>query len=139
MTSLADINKAGHDTYAYLSQADAWKPKGRPAVAVATMDPDWRRNAARWMERRAGYFAMLYGFGEMYVLGSRTMRTVIGEVNGEAVEGGPLFSHLDMMSDHVRDALDEEQARRDADPVAWIRTTALYRALVADLPSGVPA
>jgi hypothetical protein len=75
------------------------------------MDPDWRRNAAQWMEKRAALFELRYTLGEI--------------------------SQLDLMSDNVQDAMDAWQDERQANPVAWIRTTELYRALIADLPMAV--
>jgi hypothetical protein len=76
----------------YLDQGVQWKPNGRPMAAVTDMDPEWRFNASRWLERNAAKIA-------------------------------------------PKCTLDRGAERQAADPVEWIRTTALYRALVADLPN----
>ena len=134
-----DFEQQCRIVYAYLNQGKTWVPKDRSPLDVADMDSSWRRNAARWMERRAAWYAAQYTMGEFYALGTPSLRTVVAEIDGVAIERGPLVSELDLMSDHVHDAMDAWQAERDADPVVWIRTTDLYRALVADLPAVVPA
>jgi hypothetical protein len=73
----------------YLDQGEQWKPNGKPMVAIADMDPEWRFNASRWLERNA---------------------------------------------EKIASDLDRASEARLGDPHGWIRTTALYRALVADLP-----
>jgi hypothetical protein len=72
----------------YFDQGEQWKPNGKPMVAVVDMDPEWRLNASRFLERNAAGYAAKCS--------------------------------LDAVA---------------ADPVTWIRTTALYRALVAGLPT----
>lgn len=105
------------NAYRYLSQGQIWVPKDRPNLPIIDMDPAWRRNAARWLERRAKHFDLLYSLGEAL-----------------------LASRLDL-SDLAMDDLLIDQERREQDPVAWIRTTPLYQALLADLPdeATVPA
>lgn len=121
-------------TYLYLNQSALWFPRPpRRPVKIADMDPIWRTNAVRFMERRAGSLAMRYHMGRDYRL-AQPMRAAIGEVDGQAVEGGPSFTLLDMMSDHVRDALDRFEDEALNNPVEWLRTTALIRALNQDLP-----
>ena len=44
-----------------------------------------------------------------------------------------MLSALDLMSDLVAGDMDRWRDERAADPIAWIRTTKLYRALVADV------
>ncbi len=122
--------------YRYLSQGEQWKPRDRPWLPIADMDASWRGNAARWMERRAAAFEFYYSVGEMFALSVPTMREVVGEIDGEVVTAGPPFSHLDLMGEHATDAFEAERGQRSDDPVAWIRTTPLYRALVAGLPGG---
>jgi len=122
------------NTYRLLNQGEVWFPKGRPRVAIADMDPEWRFNTARFLERRAAVLELLYSMGELGVLGEPTMQAVVGEVWGETVTAGPLFSHLDLLGEHASDAFDQELERRVGDPVAWLRTTPLYQALVAGLP-----
>lgn len=133
---LDDFKQSCRFMYAYLEQDEVWIPQPpRPRIAIADMDKEWRLNASRWLERRAGLFAARYAFGEIYCLSAPTMRAVIGEVKGVPVEAGPLLSHLDLMSDSARDDFDRWQDERNQDPEAWIRTTPLHRALVASLPS----
>ena len=108
-------------TYAYLRQGKTWFPKDRPPLDVADMDLRWRRNAARWLEKRAAIFEIRYTLGEVAWLATPTLREV---------ERGPMLAQLDLMSDNVADAMDQWQAEREADPVAWIRSTVLYQALV---------
>lgn len=123
--------------YAYLNQGKVWAPKDRPNLPVTDMDPSWRRNAARWMERRAARFGTLYTFGEIFELANPSgFVEVVGIEDGEPVLG-PSLSRLDLMSDGVQEDMLLWQDEREANPLAWIRTTALYRALVADLPAGV--
>lgn len=103
----------------YLDQGEKWKPDGRPMVAITDMDVEWRYNASRWLERRAAVIAARYTLAE-------SLRLAVWL----ASPLGPSEMTADMMqSDAEREA--DERAR---DPLTWIRTTALYRALVADLP-----
>jgi hypothetical protein len=74
----------------YLDQGEQWKPNGKPMVQVADMDPEWRFNASRWLERNA---------------------------------------------EKIVSDLDRASEARLGEPHTWIRTSALYRALVADLPN----
>lgn len=136
---ISEFELRARRTYGYLNQGKVWVPKDRPALPIADMDGRWRANAARWMERRAAAFERLYTFGEIFMLSRPTMREVITEIGGVAYEAGPLFSHLDLMGEHAQDAFDAEQEHRTADPAAWIRSTPLYRAIVAGLPAEVSA
>jgi hypothetical protein len=81
--------KSGITWDRYLDQGEQWKPNGKPMVAIADMDPEWRFNASRWLERNAE----------------------------------KIVSDMDWASEV-----------QPSEPHTWIRTTALYRALVADLP-----
>jgi hypothetical protein len=130
----ADLKAQAYLIYAYLNQGTHWKPKVRPIVRVADMGTPWRRSAARWMERRAGWFEFMYGVGETCAMSEPSMRMAFGEVDGQVVESGPRFSHLDLMSDWAHDAFDAELDARSADPVAWLRKTPLYRAMVDGIP-----
>lgn len=95
--------------YAYLNQTEWWLPKPpRRPIHVADMDPQWRHNAARWLERRAVAWELEYSLGEIYALGSS----------------------FEFMGDSVRDGFEEAQDQRRLDPLAWIRTTTLHRALL---------
>ena len=40
----------------YVEQGEWWRPSGRPWTRIAEMDPAWRYNASRWLERRASAF-----------------------------------------------------------------------------------
>lgn len=121
-------------TRAYLDQGKWWIPKDGEKVRICDMDPEWRYNASRFLERRAAALELRYSIGELTGLRAPVLREVVGEVDGEPVEGGPWLSHLDLMGEHAQDAFGDELERRSADPVAWVRTTALYRALVDGLP-----
>lgn len=121
---------------AYLNQGDVWFPKDRPKVRVADMDPSWRHNAARFLERRAESLAHRYTFG-LVSSGSRpTWGDVVGEVDGKPVFSATALSTFELMSDAALDAFDAEMDEITRRPLEWLRTTALYRALVAGLPDG---
>lgn len=118
-------------TMAYLDQGEWWYPKPpRPRLRVSDMDARWRRNSARWMERRAELYALRYTMGEVLQLMQPTMRAVIGKLDGEVVLSDRLYSHWDLMSETVQDDMDRWQTERDTDPVGWLRSTKLYRALI---------
>src|SRR5439155_14448330 len=103
----------------YLDQGEKWKPNGKPMVAIADMDPEWRYNASRWLERNAKVIAAKYTSDEqLWFLVACASPLGPNENSAEAIE---------------RDIEDRAEAR-NADPHAWIRTTALHRALVVDLP-----
>src|SRR5207237_8806665 len=122
--------------YNYLNQGEWWVPKmPRQPIRVADMDPEWRHNAARFLMRRAATLAFLYGGGEIAAMTRPAWRNVVGEDHGNPVLGGRAFSELDMMSDAAMDAFDEHADRMVRDPEGWLRTTQLYRALIADLPT----
>jgi len=122
-------------TWAYLNQSAVWIPADGQPVQIEQMDPEWRYNASRWLERRATLLELRYSIAEITGLGAKTLRAVLGEVDGRPVEGGPMLSHLDLMSDHTRDAMDADLEWRAQEPIAWVRTTSLYRALVDGLPA----
>lgn len=111
--------KPGMSWLDYLDQDEQWMPDGRPMVRVADMDPEWRFNASRWLERNAATIAFKYSLSE---------RIWFAMVCASPI--GPNDNSADAIE---RDMHDRDEART-ADPVAWIRTTPLYRALVADLP-----
>lgn len=126
----------GQAVYAYFNQSKMWQPNGRPLIAITDMEEAWRHNAARWLERRATWFEVHYTFGELNGLSKPTWQPVAITLGGEMVDDGPLVSELDSMGEHASEAFDSMLEQRGADPVAWIRTTPLYRALVAGLPVG---
>lgn len=104
----------------YLAQGEQWKPSGRPMVAIADMDPEWRYNASRWLERKAPVIALRYTLAEAF--------DFIGLVHSPT---GP----SEMAADSIQDDMDRAAAERRRDPVAWIRATKLHKALVAGLPT----
>jgi len=100
----------GAAVQAYLDQDEYWINRQREKVLIVHMDPEWRYNASRMMERNAARMADLYNWGDLGFLS----RFPMGE----------------MAQDGFESAMDS----RDHDPAAWIRTTRLYQALVAGLP-----
>jgi hypothetical protein len=118
----------------YLSQGEVWFPNGTPKVRIQDMDLRWRRNAANWLVRRASNWAFLYTVGEINWLESGcggAWREVVSDGAGNPVAGPP----VSMMpsGDMACDAFEREQEAREANAESWIKTTALYRALVAGL------
>lgn len=103
----------------YLDQSEKWYPDGKPIVLVADMDPEWRYNASRWLERNAATIAFKYSLSEAIEFAAMCASPI-----------GPSKNSADGLE---RDMHDKDEART-ADPVGWIHTTVLYRALVADLP-----
>lgn len=132
---IEEVKKQNQATYLYLNQRTWWIPKDRQKIKIREMDPEWRYNASRFLERRAHYLELRYSLGELERLGSPVLRGVVAEVDGEAFVGGPWLSHLDLMGDHAQDAYDEELRQRTEDPVQWLRSTPLYQALVGGLPT----
>jgi hypothetical protein len=111
----------------YLNQGQIWFPKDRPQIKIQDMDLDWRRNAANWLVRRSRYFAFMYGIGEFHDLFGRTAKDIFGNtVNIGPTEGS-------WASDAVERELERRGEEREHNPESWIKTTALYRALVAGL------
>lgn len=119
----------------YLNQGTAWQPATGVSILIAEMDAEWRYNASRWLERNSARIEFAYTLNELDNLGRPTFREVIGEYEGEQVETGRVFSHLEIMGEHALDALDAALEERGTDPVAWIQNTTLHRALVAGLPT----
>lgn len=139
MTGDVDLNaylRRCRAYYAYFNQAEIWLPNGRSQVRIVEMDAAWRLNCARFLERRAASYLAQYDFGEISALSQPTCQEVVGEDRGEVVLSGQVFSELDLMGECARDAFDGEAERRRSDPIAWVRSTPLYRALVAGLPTG---
>lgn len=129
--SFDDIEMYSVTTYRYLNQGEWWKPKERDPIRVVDMGDRWRGNAVRWMERRASYFETLYTFGEVFSLKFPVGHEVLGvDEYGHDVLGRTLTGH-DLMSESAADDMAAWQEERSADPVAWIRTTTLHKALLA--------
>lgn len=121
-------------TYRYLNQSEKWAPKDRPSLLIAEMDPEWRYNASRWMEKRAKTLELLYSMGEIITMTSPTMVEVLGvDQDGRPVEGVRL-SEAELMCESAVDAWDAVMESRADSPLAWVRTTPLYQALVRGLP-----
>lgn len=123
--------------FKYLSQSTTWVPNGKPPLPIAEMDTSWRRNAANWLLRRAATLAMRFGFGEIQYIYGTTALTVIDDGDGNPVDGPemPVFAPRgDMAQLALERELEESQQARDGDPTAWLKTTPLYQALIADLP-----
>ncbi|MFC6081065.1 hypothetical protein [Sphaerisporangium aureirubrum] len=126
--------------YRYLSQDTTWVPKGRPPAPIAEMDAAWRYNAANWLLRQAKRLAGYYELGEIAHIFTSTAPTVVADKNGHPVPR-PEVLYLAPRGEMAQDAFEREWAtaaeQRKADPDAWLRSTPLYRALVADLPADV--
>jgi hypothetical protein len=112
--------KTGMSWFEYLTQGEKWKPNGKPLVAIADMDPEWRFNAARYLERHAAVIGQRYSLAQ-------TMWFA-------AITSSPLGPG-ENAADSIEHDIDREEAEIARDPVAWIRTTKLHRALVAGLPT----
>jgi hypothetical protein len=123
--------------YRYLNQDTVWAPRPpRPPVQIADMDPEWRYNAAKFLMRQADILAFRYVFGMVRSASLPVYRDVIGEYDGEPIYSGRVFSDLDLMGECASDTFDDEADHITAEPERWLRKTALYRALTADLPQG---
>ena len=126
---MSDTIVSPHDqarfVFWYLNQGEVWFPKGKPKVSIADMDLSWRRNAANWLVRRGRYFAFMYGTGEFSHVFSRTAEDIYGQMTNIGPTPGT------MASDAVERELGRRGEEREHAPAAWIRTTALFRALVA--------
>lgn len=112
--------KKGMSWSEYLNQGEKWQPNGRPMVAVADMDPEWRYNASRFLERRAAAIEPKYTLAEA--------------LEFAAVTASPLGPSEDTAL-MIESDMERSAEERHRDPVTWIRTTTLYQALVADLPN----
>lgn len=98
-------------TYDYLNQDTVWISDAvRGWVPIADMDCEWRWNCAQFLLRRAVSLADWYGY------------SVEAEM---AALGAP---------DDIMDSEFFADADRMRAPQMWLRTTTLYRALVANLP-----
>lgn len=106
--------------YRYFNQSGHWVPNDRPPVQIAEMDAAWRLNCTRYLERNAARYADLFASGcsaEIFAFG---------------------LVHPDAPED-TESAMWREANYAKRDPAAWIKTTRLYLALAAGLPSkGAP-
>ena len=104
--------------YDYFNQRETWKPDGRPLTRIEDMSPEWRLNCVQFLERRALAYATKYGRA------------------CEAVAWGALgFLSGEMARERVERQLDNEADYARTNPVEWIRSTVLHRALSAGLPT----
>lgn len=110
----------GMSWFDYLNQGQVWRPNGKPPVAIADMDQEWRYNAARWLERGA------VAIGQRYSLDSSLWL---------AVQLGSPLGPSENAADRIERDIERENAEIDRDPVAWIRTTPLHQALMTGLPT----
>lgn len=104
--------------YQYFNQGVYWKPNGRPPVDIVEMEAEWRHNCRRFLERSALLYARNYADG-CEAEAMLALDWLGGEMARESVER----------------VLDDEAHRAQADPVAWIKTTVLYKALGQQLPT----
>jgi hypothetical protein len=88
-------------------QSEWWKPKDTGWIRIADMEPSHRANTARYLLRRAAAYADAIGFAEL--------------------------SWFQSAPEELVDSWLAEDGRRMDDPAGWIRSTPLYRALVAGL------
>lgn len=96
-----------------LHQGDVWQPKDRPLVRIADMDAEWRYNTAQWLER----------YAERLALSEQWSMAMLA--------AGPLGPSGDAACDAFDSAIDA----MGVDPLGWLRSTPLYRALVKGLPT----
>jgi hypothetical protein len=104
------------DLSTYLDQGRVWISKDQEMIGIETMSPEWRRNAAKWLLRRADVLRIecrIASFrNECHALEDGTADYLRRE------ETGDLVSLL----------------RDISKPDEWIERTDLYRALVEGLP-----
>jgi hypothetical protein len=133
-TPAAEIVKRGKFWLRYLNQAEYWIPKGKPAIRIAEMDEQWRRNAAAWLLRRASIVASCYTVAELSMLHA-PMLVVVAEIDGKPVEWlDPNATLAPSEGSMAADMLDRERARRAERPEEWLKATPLFRALLEGLP-----
>jgi hypothetical protein len=127
---MEEILKRGQFWLAYLNQGEWWLPNAKPRMHIADMEDRHRTNAAAWMLRQARMIQFCYTVAEQYRMYA-PMMVVIREVDGKPVEQLDRGAFMGPMPGSMAaDALDEELRQRLADPVAWLESTTLYKALV---------
>jgi len=104
--------------YRYFNQSEYWKPNGRPPVAIVDMEPEWRFNCRRFLECSA------INYARNYIDGCEAELVFALEILGG-----------EMAQDSIEREMDEQISSAKADPVAWVKTTPLYRALGQRLPT----
>lgn len=132
-----EIIRKAKASFAYLNQGEVWIPRDGKPRRIADMDPPWRHNASQWLLRRAAVLEFRYSLGEIdYWFTPRVPAIVdpLGQPHEELVSLAPTG---DMALADFDAELERESDRRADDPEGWLKATALYQALVADLPEGV--
>ena len=105
------LARASERPDAGVMQGTWWQPKEGPPILIRDMDPSYRANCLKFMERRAHRVAEVF-----------TSLALITAVADEA-------------SDHVMDALYGDAERIMDAPLTWMKDTPLYRAMAKDLPA----
>lgn len=95
------------DISVLIRQGKWWRGKDGRYIKVKDMHPKHRANAARMLERNAGNFAAKFGWA--------------------------ITTHYIDAPDDVMDYACREEDEALADPLRWIRQTAIYRALTTDV------
>jgi hypothetical protein len=95
------------DIVALSNQGKWWRSKDGRYIKVKDMHPAHRANAARMLERNAQYLADVYSCA--------------------------LTAHCYDAPDDVFDSAAHEGDQASSEPIKWIRGTAIYRALTADV------
>lgn len=95
-----------------INQGEWWMTKHSGWIRIADMDRQHRVNTVRFLEQRAATVAQRY---------SLSLRMQLGDAPDEVVDS----------------AIQEDQDRAEA-PLAWLRTTPLYRALSEGLDPDEP-
>lgn len=93
--------------HAYLNQGEWWKTQADGWVRIADMTPGHRANAAASMQRAAASIEMRYGISMLGL-------------------------YANAPDDVLNDALSESE-QHQIYPERWIRSTVLYRALIAEV------
>jgi hypothetical protein len=124
--------------YKYLDQGECWIDAQKVQHSIESMTDRYRRNAVDHLLRISPGAVELYNYGEIiWIFEPVKVKIVIGTVGGEPVTRTETIAIRAPCGDAACDAVDEildvEQARRRKDPVEWMKTTPLYRALMHGL------
>lgn len=92
-------------------QGTWWQPKEGSPILISGMDPSYRANCLRFMERRAHQVATAH--------------------TSSALMAATLWD----ASDHVMDSLYGDAERIMDAPLTWLKGTPLYRAMARGLPA----
>lgn len=127
------------DIYLLLEQADIWIDRQGRRHDVAEMTTRYKRNVIQFLERHAKNLALAHSVGQINAIFAPIGREVTGvDENGQDVLGG--LVHGGPRGEAAQDALDAainaEDVLKDADPVAWIRSTPLVSRMLDDIAAG---